>query len=177
MRDNLPVPRTDTTPDSFSRNGHSGRMSGLSEWIGSPVGRAIAQVLPDVIRMANRPKPAETRPLVSQILPSSDGASGVTLSEVEVDVDVPFIHRITIRSASSWSVAPDVIMAEQRKQQRSRWKLRALAAGAIGIAGYVLARRTGVTLPERINPATSLPFVSSATPSIGPAKENPGGAE
>jgi hypothetical protein len=179
MRENLPVLRSESTPELIRERGQSGMVSSLSSWIGSPVGRAIAQVLPDVIRMANRSKPAESRPLVSQILPSSDGASGLTLSEVEVDLDVPFIHRVTIRSASSWSVAPDVLLAERQKEKRGRWKLRALAAGALGVAGVILARKNGVSLPGRLNPAASLPFLTSSTSSLGSTstEKNPGAAK
>jgi hypothetical protein len=175
MRDNLPTPRTGSTPEIIERNGHS-RGSFLREWIGSPVGRAIAESLPDVIRLASRSKPAESRPLPTQILPSSDGASGVSLSEVEVDMDLPFVHRVTFRSASSWSIAPDVLKEEQRSRKRGRWKLRAIAAGALGIAGVVLARKNGIGLPARINPAAQLPFLSSTT-SVPAGDKKPGAAE
>jgi hypothetical protein len=175
MRDNLPTPRTGNVPEIIGQNGHS-RGSLLREWIGSPVGRAIAESLPDVIRMASRSKPQESRPLTTQILPSSDGASGVSLSEVEVDVDLPFIHRVTIRSASSWSVAPDMIRAEQQQRKRGRWKLRAFAAGVLGVAGFVLARRNGISLPARVNPAANLPFLSTIT-SLPVGNKKPGTAE
>jgi hypothetical protein len=177
MSENLPVPRTSSALDQITTNGKPSRVSALSNWIGSPVGRAIAQALPDVLRAANRPEPVQPRSYISQILPPGDGASGVTLSEVEVDINVPFIRRVTIRSASSWSVAPGVISAEQSKRRRGRWKLRALTAGVLGVAGLVLARRTGVTLPERLNPVASLPSLTASTPSITPARKNPGVAE
>jgi hypothetical protein len=177
MTENLPSLRSGSLPDQITSNGRSSRFSGLSSWIGSPVGRAVAQVLPDVIRMANRPRQPESRPLVSQILPSSDGASGMTLSEVELDIDVPFIRRMTIRSASSWSVAPQVILAEQRQQRRSRWKLRALAAGALGVASVVLARKSGVSLPGKLNPVASLPFLSTSGSPVTSPKKTPGVAE
>lgn len=179
MSDRLPVASTRSTPDRISPDQQPGLLSGLSEWVGSPVGRAVAQALPDVLRMARRPEPNDSRSFVSHILPSSDGASGVTLSEVDVDLNVPFIRRLTIRSASSWSVAPSVILADQRKRRRARWKLRALAAGAISIAAVVLARRSGLTLPGRLNPIASAPFLSaSSTPSnMEPDKADPGAAE
>jgi hypothetical protein len=171
MSNNLPIPRSDSTPGrtgsgSFTESGY-----GLREWIGSPVGRALTQALPEVIRLVSRSRPVESRPLVSNILPSSDGASGMTISEVEVDVDVPFIRRMTIRSASSWSISPDVLLAQHRQQRRGRWKLRALAAGALGVAGVVLARRSGVSLPSRLNPAVNLPFISSPSTPTPPSSD------
>lgn len=177
MSDNLPALRPETAPEQISTNG---RFSGLRSWVGSPVGRAVAQALPDVLRMANRPKPAESNSFVSQILPSSDGASGMTLSEVDVDINLPFIRRLTIRSASSWSVAPGVILAEQRQTRGRRWKLRAVAAGALSVAGVILARRSGVSLPGRLNPAASIPFLtssSSGSTGIPQPEKNPGVAE
>ncbi len=180
MSRNLPAMRSNDMPDQISTGTENGRLSGLSTWLGSPIGRAVAQALPDVLRMANRNRLPEPRPLVSQILPSTDGASGVTLSEVEVDIDVPFIRRVTIRSASSWSIAPDVLKAQLRQDRRSRWKLRALAAGAIGVASVVLARRSGVTLPAKLSPGALAPLLtatlSTADRSSGTTK-NPGVAE
>lgn len=180
MRNNLPAMRSSNLPDQISSGSENGRLSGLSTWLGSPIGRAVAQALPDVLRMANRNRLPEQRPLVSQILPSSDGASGMTLSEVEVDIDVPFIRRVTIRSASSWSVAPDVLKAYHRQERRSWWKLRALAAGAIGVAGVVLARKSGMTLPSKLSPSALMPLLttsSSGSSPAGSAAKNPGAAE
>lgn len=180
MRNNLPAMRSSNLPDQLSRGSENSRLSGLSTWLGSPIGRAVAQALPDVLRMANRNRLPEQRPLVSQILPSSDGASGMTLSEVEVDIDVPFVRRVTIRSASSWSIAPDVLKAYHRQERQSRWKLRALAAGAIGVASVVLARKSGLTLPAKLSPSALMPLLTSSSSSSSTAdtaSKNPGAAE
>jgi hypothetical protein len=179
MSDKLSIPRSSEVTEQDIAYARNGRGTGLREWIGSPLGRTVAQVLPDVLRMANRSRQPEQRPLVSQIMPSSDGASGVTLSEVDLDIDIPFIRRLTIRSASSWSISPEVLLAEKRQKSRKRWKLRALVAGAMGIAGVLLARRSGVSLPARLNPGASLPFMSTPSPAISSRArtENPGAAE
>jgi hypothetical protein len=177
MSNNLPVPRNELSPETLQRNDQAGRSIPLSDWISSPLGRAVAQALPEVIRLASRRQPPEVRPLASRILPSSDGASGMTLSEVEVDIDAPFIRRLTIRSASSWSVSPEVILAEQRQQRRARWKLRALTAGLLGIAGMALALRSGISLPDRLNPGASLPSLSSNSSAASSAKKTPGLAD
>lgn len=179
MTDNLPVPHSRELTDQITSYAQNGKGASLRDWISSPLGRAAAQVLPDVVRMANRSHQPAQQSLVSQIMPSSNGASGVTLSEMDVDVDIPFVRRLTIRSASSWSIAPEVILAEQRQKRRNRWKLRALAAGVMGLAGVILARRSGVSLPARLNPAASLPFLPAASSSVptGPEDETPGIAE
>jgi hypothetical protein len=181
MRDNLPAVPSSSLPDQIRSGRDSGRLSGLSTWLGSPIGRAVAQALPDVLRMANRNRLPEQRPLVSQILPSSDGASGMTLSEVEVDIDVPFIRRVTIRSASSWSVAPDVLKTQYRQDRRNRWKLRALAAGAIGVASVMLARKSGMTLPAKLSPSALMPLLpatssSSSSSTTNTSTKTPGAA-
>ncbi len=171
MSDYLPA-RRDDTPLTAARP----ESNGLARWLDSPLSRALAQVLPDVIRMAERRGRAESRPLVSHIIPSSDGASGMSLSEVEVDVDAPFVRRVVIRNASSWSVAPDVLSSMDRKPNRGRWGLRALTVGLVGIAGFVLARRSGVSLPPRLNPVSSVPLFSTATSQVE-ITEHPGEAD
>jgi hypothetical protein len=179
MSQKLPAIRSTSYPDQVSAESSSGRISSLGTLLVSPIGRAVAQALPDILRIASRNRLPEQRPLVSQILPSTDGASGMTLSEVEVDVDVPFIRRVTIRSASSWSVAPDVLKAQHREARRSRWKLRALAAGAIGVASVVLARKSGLSLPAKLSPGALAPLLTATTSSASPSgstKNNSGAA-
>lgn len=179
MSENLPAVRSRELSDQIMPDRSNGKSAGLRDWISSPLGRAAAQALPDVLRMANRNREPQQQSLVSQIMPSSDGASGVTLSEVDVDVDIPFVRRLTIRSASSWSISPQILLAKQREKRRTRWKLRALAAGMVGVAGVILARRSGVSLPARLNPAASVPFLAAgATPvSTRTDNENPGNAD
>lgn len=140
-----------SAPDAItSRRGGNGALR-VRDWLTSPLGRAVSDVLPDVVRFIGRrgAQASDSRSLASHILPSSDGANGMSISEVEVDVDAPFIRRVVIRSASSWSVAPDILKAEQRRR-RGRFGLSALTVGMIGIAGVVFARRNGISLPGQL---------------------------
>jgi hypothetical protein len=134
----------------------------LRDWVASSLGRAVADVLPDVLRWAVRRQPAESRPVTSNFLPRTDGASGMTLSEVEVDIDSPFIRRVVIRSASSWTVAPSVIMAQEEKRRRGRFGLSALTVGVLGLAGVVLARRSGLALPSSVPVPAIVPRILPA---------------
>lgn len=135
-----------SAPDAItSRNGANGAHR-LRNWLASPIGRAVSDVLPDVVRLIGRRGTSEPRSIASHILPSTDGANGMSISEVEVDVDAPFIRRVVIRSASSWSVAPEILKAEQRRR-RGRFGLSALTVSMLGIAGVVFARRNGISLP------------------------------
>lgn len=136
-------------PDAITPRRADNGTHRLRDWLTSPIGRAMADVLPDVVRLIGRRGESGSRTLASQVLPSTDGASGMSISEVEVDVDAPFIRRVIIRSASSWSVAPDIIKAEQRRK-RGRFGLSALTVGMLGIAGVVFARRNGVSLPGQL---------------------------
>ena len=67
----------------------------------------------------------------------------MTVSEVEIDVATPFIRRVTVRSSSAWSLAPEVILERRGR----RWGGR-LGMGAAGLA--VRARRSQITLPAAL---------------------------
>jgi hypothetical protein len=161
MSEYLPARRNGTALTATQSAHPSNGGYRLRDWFYSPVGRAVADVLPDLLRWASRRQPSESRPLTSHVLPATDGANGMTISEVELDIDAPFIRRVVIRSASSWSVAPGVLMAEQ-KRRRGRVGLSALTVGLLGIAGVVFARRSGVSLPSGVTVPESLPRVLSA---------------
>lgn len=172
MSEYLPARRDESALDASRISRSANGSLRLRDWLYSPVGRAVADVLPDVLRWASRRQPVESRPITSHFIPSSDGASGTTVSEVEVDIDAPFIRRVIIRSASTWSVAPEVILAERRRR-RGRFGLSALTVGLLGIAGVVFARKSGMSLPAGVSIPSSLPRgIASLI-----AKENPGEAE
>jgi hypothetical protein len=112
-------------------------------WLSSPMGQAALDLVPDVVRWIGR-RPHGTVGSVPY-LPSS-GANGVTVSEVEMDLRVPFVRRVVIRSASSWSIAPEILLAE-RRQRRGRLGVSLLSIAALAVAGVVAARKSG-QLPE-----------------------------
>lgn len=158
MSDHSAARQIVSAPDAITPRRGTGGVHRVREWLSSPLGRAVSEVLPDVVRLIGRRGAAgsESRSLASHILPSSDGANGMSISEVEVDVDAPFIRRVVIRSASSWSVAPDILKAEQRRR-RGRYGLSALTVGMLGIAGVVFARRNGVSIPQQLRLPTGNP--------------------
>jgi hypothetical protein len=148
MGDFLPARReTERTDSAILHHGSNGR-SRLEGWLASPIARGVADVLPDIVRMASRRSQDNgSRSIMPGIVSHNNGASGMTLSEVEVEVDAPFIRRVVIRSASSWSVAPDVLLQNQQRSRRGRFKFAALTAGLLGIAGMAVARRLGISVP------------------------------
>jgi hypothetical protein len=112
-------------------------------WFSSPMGQAAIDLVPEVVRWLGRRPQDASRPV--PYLPRS-GANGVTVSEVEMDLRVPFVRRVVIRSASSWSIAPEILLAE-RKQRRGRLGVSLLSIAALAVAGVVAARKSG-QLPE-----------------------------
>lgn len=120
----------------------------LRRWLGSPVAGAAAEVAPDVLRAIGRAIQSRPESSTPVQLPAN-GASGLTVSEVEISVSSPLVRRVVVRTTSAWSISPDVLEDERRRKRRGR-----LGAGAMGIAGIALlglvaTRRSPLNLPGR----------------------------
>ncbi len=120
----------------------------LRRWLGSPVAGAAAEVAPDVLRVIGRAIQSQPQSSAPVQFPAR-GASGLTVSEVEISVSSPLVRRVVVRTTSAWSIGPDVIKDERRRKRRGR-----LGAGAMGIAGIALlglaaTRRSSLSLPGR----------------------------
>lgn len=147
MSRNLPAlpAKAELQPGQSEKPASGGR---LRRWLGSPVAGAAAEVAPDVLRVIGRAiqsRPESSAPIQ---LPAS-GASGLTVSEVEISVSSPLVRRVVVRTTSAWSISPDVLKDERRRKRRGR-----LGAGAMGIAGIALlglaaTRRSSLSLPRR----------------------------
>ncbi|HUZ00122.1 MAG TPA: hypothetical protein VMU89_07205 [Thermomicrobiaceae bacterium] len=147
MSGNLPALPSRVEIEASRRAPRSGR--GLTRWLRSPLGAAAAGLAPELLKVAGQALQtrAAARPLAD--LPPS-GANGLTVSEVEIDVATPFVRRVVVRTASAWSVAPEVILASQRPRRRAG-RLGFGAAGLAGLAvlGIAAARRGPVVFPGR----------------------------
>ncbi|HET9015858.1 MAG TPA: hypothetical protein VFN57_09690 [Thermomicrobiaceae bacterium] len=106
---------------------------GLGRWLRSPLGAAVADLAPELIRVAGRSLESRgsRRPLAD--LPPA-GVNGLTVSEMEIDLATPLVRRVVVRSASAWSVAPEVALASQRPRRRAG----RIGVGAAGIAGLTV---------------------------------------
>ena len=147
MSGNLPALPTRVEVEPSRRGPRTGR--GVARWLRSPVGAAATNLAPELLRVAGQAVQARgaARPLAD--LPPS-GANGLTMSEVEIDVAVPFVRRVVVRTASAWSVAPEVILAGRRPRRRAG-RLGFGAAGLAGLAmlGIAAARRGPAVFPGR----------------------------
>ena len=118
---------------------------GVGRWWRSPLGAAASDLAPELLRVAGQALQSRgaSRPPLANLPPS--GANGLTVSEVEIDLATPLVRRVVVRTASAWSVAPEVILAGQRPRSRAR-----LGFGAAGVAGLamlgVAAARRGPSL-------------------------------
>lgn len=59
----------------------------------------------------------------------------MTVSEVEINLAAPLIRRIVVRSATAWTIAPELLQAEAESSGGSRKRARKLGAGVAGLAG------------------------------------------
>lgn len=120
----------------------------LRRWLRSPLAAAASEVAPDLVRLAAERVAAPRvgrRGDAHQPLP---GASGVEVSEVEIDLAAPFVRRVVVRSASSWSVSPDVLQPSRRRRRAGRLGLGAASIAGLAMLGLVASRRFPLSLPD-----------------------------
>lgn len=115
----------------------------LRRWLRSPLGAAASEVAPDLVRLA-----AERVGRRGDSHQPSPGASGVDVSEVEIDLAAPFVRRVVVRTASSWSVSPEVLQPARRRRRAGRLGLRAAMLAALAMLGLAASRRFPLSLPD-----------------------------
>lgn len=115
----------------------------LRRWLRSPLGAAASEVAPDLVRLA-----AERVGRRGDSHQPSPGASGVDVSEVEIDLAAPFVRRVVVRTASSWAVSPEVLQPARRRRRAGRLGLRAAMLAALAMLGLAASRRFPLSLPD-----------------------------
>lgn len=115
----------------------------LRRWLRSPLGAAASEVAPDLVRLA-----AERVGRRGDSHQTPPGASGVDVSEVEIDLAAPFVRRVVVRTASSWSVSPEVLQPARRRRRAGRLGLRAAMLAALAMLGLAASRRFPLSLPD-----------------------------
>ena len=148
MSRNLPAlpAKAGLKPDQSGKPMPSGGR--FRRWLGSPVADAAADVAPDLLRVIGRAiqsRPESSSPVQLPV----NGASGLTVSEIEISISSPLVRRIVVRTTSAWSISPDLVKEDRRRKHRGR-----IGAGAMGIAGLALlglaaTRRSSLGLPGR----------------------------
>ncbi|MDI3342056.1 MAG: hypothetical protein QJR03_16160 [Sphaerobacter sp.] len=119
----------------------------LRRWLRSPLGQAAADVAPDLLRLAGRAVASERQRQAAPDHPPA-GATGVNVSEVEIDVSAPFVRRVVVRSASAWSVPPELLQPAPRRRRTGRLGLGAASLAGLAMLGLVVSRRLPLGLPS-----------------------------
>lgn len=120
----------------------------LRRWLGSPLGTAVSEVAPDLVRLAaGRAVAPRARRSADPEQPPA-GASGINMSEVEIDLAAPFVRRVVVRSASAWSVSPEMLPPRRRRRWPGRLGLGAASAAGLVMLGFAAARRLPLGLPD-----------------------------
>lgn len=113
------------------------RQQGLAS---SPLARLAISLAPDLLRAAEQIiiKRAE-QPSRQQTVHGMQGQS-VQLSEVEIDTSIPFVRRVTLRSATSWSTFPTVEPETIHSGRLRKGSLIGMS-GAAAVVAAVMVRR------------------------------------
>lgn len=137
----LPVP-AEIEPEQARRSARSS--GGMRRWLRSPIAAALAEVTPDLLRAAgqaaqSRNETGNARSLAN--LPPA-GANGLSVSEVEIAMSAPFVRRVVVRTATAWSIAPEVLLAEKsRKRRAGRYGIGAAGVAGLAMLGLAAVRR------------------------------------
>lgn len=135
MSQQLPVPIRNQQPDrSIAVAGQQGSAS-------STLARMAIALAPDILRATERIvlKRDQPAPAPRQHQQAVHGQA-FQVSEVEIDTSIPFVRRVTVRNAASWSTfaEPDPVPVVESK--RSRGKLIGLS-GAVALVAAVMVRK------------------------------------
>ncbi len=124
----------------------------------SAFGRLLLSLTPDLIRvveqsLAQRNDSRSTAPAVRQDPRAYRG--GVQLSEVEYDMSLPFLRKVTVRKASAWT--SDMPFIEQVLESPGRRGGKLRMAGILSIGGAFALAAVGLIA----NRASSIPGLGS----------------
>ena len=117
----------------------------------SALGRLLVSLTPDLIRAVERSlaQRNESRPVTPAIRQNARAyRGGVHLSEVEYDMRLPFLRKVTVRTASAWTSDLPFVEPASETANRRGGKLR--RAGLLSVGGAfalaalgLLANRAG----------------------------------
>ncbi len=115
----------------------------------STVSRLLATVAPDVIRAAERiaTQRLQAREQARPAARIPEHTEAIHLSELEIDVSVPFVRRITMRNMTAWQNGPATELPQPEAPSTGAGIGRKL--GLIGVSSAfalglgILARRVG----------------------------------
>lgn len=122
----------------------------------STLGRLLVSLTPDVLRVVERSIAKRQESPVSIPATRKDSRvyqGGVQLSEVEYDMSLPFLRKVTVRQASAWSSDVPFIPSVRDTEPRRSGKLR--RAGMVSVGGAFVLAAVGL-LANRVGNVTGL---------------------
>lgn len=149
MRNNLPALPTRAALEPVQTRAVAQRGGRAQRWLRSPLGSVVADLTPELLRYLTRSMRARGSAAVPGGLPSA-GANGLSISEVEIDVASPFVRRIVVRSTNAWSMAPEVLLEQERRKRKGRLGLGAVSLAGLAVVGFAAVRRVPLSLPSRV---------------------------
>lgn len=135
MSRQLPVPiRNQQEPRAITTPGQGGSTS-------SALARMAIALAPDILRAAEQVMLKRSQPAsITRQAPQAMHGQSFKISEVEIDTSIPFVRRVTVRNASSWSTFPAEEPVPVSEPRRSRGMMLGLS-GAAALVAAVMVRR------------------------------------
>jgi hypothetical protein len=134
MSQQLPVPlRNEPRERSLAIPGRQSSASSTLAQLAVSLAPQVLRTVEQVILKRNQ------QPARRQSTGGSQGHS-VHLSEIEIDTSIPFVRRVTVRNATSWSTLPAPQTHPIEVSGRSRGRLIGIS-GAVVVLAAVMARK------------------------------------
>ena len=132
MSRQLPVPVRDQTQDRALSAQQSSASSSLA--------RLAISLAPDILRATERIVLKRDQPAARSQQRQGMHGHSIQMSEVDIDTTIPFVRRITVRNASSWSTFPLHQPEPIVESKHSNLKLLGLSSAAALIAAVMVRR-------------------------------------
>lgn len=113
----------------------------------APLAKLALDLAPDLLRAFERSRAQRADSIdIPAARPASDRrglTSGVQLSEVELDMRVPFVRRVTVRRATAWTTDLPIAPTVTPPQRTSRFRRVGVVSlgGAVALAALGLVAR------------------------------------
>jgi hypothetical protein len=115
----------------------------------APLARLALDLAPDLLRVMDRSRAEKPETLAVPVARNTTDrralTSAVHLSEVDLDLRIPLVRRVTVRKATAWTTDWPVDPAPERPN-RPRRRL----AGVVGLGSAVALAAVGLVASRRI---------------------------
>lgn len=102
----------------------------------STLARLAIAAAPEILRVAEHLANQRSQQRKTEAVhPPARAVESIQLSEVVIDLTVPFVRKITMRNASAWSVAPHAVPSLVTVVRPDKRGTRMKRVGLVGISG------------------------------------------